>query len=61
MLVLARKSNEQIIIGDTIRITVLETRGTEVLLAVEAPAEDLIRIGRLLADPSVDGGALKIQ
>lgn len=43
MLVLTRKSNEQIVVGDSIRITVLETRDTEVVLAIEAPAETMIR------------------
>jgi carbon storage regulator len=42
MLVLTRKSKEQIVVGDSIRITVLETRDTEVLLAIEAPDENTI-------------------
>jgi hypothetical protein len=42
MLVLTRKTNEQIVVGDSIRITVLETRDTEVVLAIEAPDENLI-------------------
>ncbi len=44
MLVLTRKLNEQIVFGDSIRIAVLETRGTEVDLTIEAPAENMIRI-----------------
>jgi carbon storage regulator len=44
MLVLSRKSNERILVGDSIRITVLETRGTEVRLGFEAP--DGVRILR---------------
>jgi carbon storage regulator CsrA len=44
MLVLTRKLNEQIVVGDCIRITVLETRGTEVDLTIEAQTENMIRI-----------------
>lgn len=39
MLVLSRKRNEKIIIGDTITITVLEIRGENVRLGIEAPKE----------------------
>jgi carbon storage regulator CsrA len=42
MLVLSRRSNERIVIGDSIQITVLETRDTEVVLAIEAPNENTI-------------------
>ena len=42
MLVLSRRSNERIIIGNSIQITVLETRDTEVVLAIEAPDENTI-------------------
>ena len=42
MLVLRRRSNERIIIGNSIQITVLETRDTEVALAIEAPDENTI-------------------
>ncbi len=50
MLVLTRKTNERIVVGDTIRITVLETRDTEVVLAIEAPAENTIHRGEKLSD-----------
>jgi carbon storage regulator len=39
MLVLSRKSNQQLIIGGCIRITVLRIRGGKVRLGLEAPAE----------------------
>ena len=39
MLVLSRKKDESIIIGDGIRITIVEIRGDKVRLGVEAPAE----------------------
>ncbi len=50
MLVLTRKSDERIVIGDSIRITVLELRGTEVILAVEAPPENTIHGGEKLPE-----------
>jgi len=39
MLVLSRKQNESIIIGDVIEVTVVEIRGDKVRLGVIAPAE----------------------
>ena len=39
MLVLSRKLNEQIQVGDGVTITVLEIRGAKVRLGIEAPAE----------------------
>lgn len=39
MLVLSRKKNEQIIVGDHIVITVVEVRGDRVRLGIEAPQE----------------------
>lgn len=39
MLVLSRKPNEQIVIGDGIVITVVEIRGDKVRLGVEAPRD----------------------
>lgn len=37
MLVLARRVDEEIVIGDDIRVTVLEVRGNQVRLGVVAP------------------------
>jgi carbon storage regulator len=39
MLVLTRKSGEKILIGSDIEITVLEVRGSQVRLGIEAPKE----------------------
>ncbi len=38
MLILARKKNESIIIGENIRITVVEIKGENVKLGIDAPA-----------------------
>lgn len=39
MLVLSRKRSEGIVIGDRITVTVLEVRGSRVILGFEGPAE----------------------
>ena len=38
MLVLARKRDEQIVIGDDIVVTVVDVRGDKVRLGIQAPA-----------------------
>ncbi len=39
MLILTRRSGEAVIIGDNVRIAVLDIRGNQVRLGVEAPRE----------------------
>lgn len=39
MLMLSRKTNEEIIIGDNIRVVVVEVRGDKVRIGIEAPKD----------------------
>ena len=50
MLVLSRKLNESIVIGDDITITVTRIGTYQVRLGIDAPAEMLIRRSELVAD-----------
>ena len=58
MLVLTRKAKEEIVIGNTIRLTVLSVRGSRVQLGVSAPSNVSIRrneIGpRKMPDATID-------
>jgi len=47
MLVLSRKQNQEIIIGDNIKITVLKMKGNTVRIGIEAPMDVSIRRGEL--------------
>jgi carbon storage regulator len=49
MLVLSRKLNESIVIGDRIRITVVGLRGNQVRLGIEAPGDTSILREELLS------------
>lgn len=70
MLVLTRKSDEGVRIGEDIRITVVEIKGNQVRLGIEAPAsvpihrneiyERVRRENRLSSDITMEGfGKLK--
>ncbi len=47
MLVLSRKQNQEIIIGDNIKITVVKIKGNTVRLGIEAPREVNVLRGEL--------------
>lgn len=49
MLVLARKKNEQICIGDGVVITVVDIRGDKVRLGIEAPRDVPVHRSEVLA------------
>jgi carbon storage regulator len=61
MLVLSRKVRETIVIGDSIRLTVIAIRGKETRVAIEAPQEMLILRDELPRnpDPVLDPAALR--
>lgn len=48
MLVLSRKENEAIVIDGGIKVTVLEIRGNQVRLGIEAPQEVAVWWGELV-------------
>ncbi len=50
MLVLSRKKNESIVIGDDISIRVVAVRGNRVRIAIDAPEHIRIRRGELEFD-----------
>ena len=54
MLVLTRKTDEQILIGDDIKITLVRVRGNSVRIGIDAPREVRVVRGELL---SVDSKA----
>jgi len=58
MLVLSRKRSEQIVIGSTIRITVVKLEGNQVRLGIEAPGEVMVLRAELVKEraPGPDEG-----
>ena len=54
MLVLSRKKNEEIIVGDDIRITVVRIAGNRVALSIRAPDATHILRGELLNRPFIE-------
>src|SRR5437763_756205 len=53
MLVLSRKVNEQLVIGDGITITILGVRGASIRIGIEAPPEVQIRRSEVAPLPHV--------
>ena len=49
MLVLTRKNQEEIVIGDSIKVTVLKVKGSTVKLGIEAPKDLRVRRSELIA------------
>jgi carbon storage regulator CsrA len=60
MLVLSRKVNEQILIGEAIKITILRVRGDAIRIGIEAPREVQVRRSELPPRPQADA-APKLQ
>ncbi len=61
MLVLSRKLNESIVIGDHIRITVVGIRGNQVRIGIEAPGDVSIMREELLAQESKGAGRAGLE
>ncbi|MDG2013530.1 MAG: carbon storage regulator [Pirellulaceae bacterium] len=50
MLVLSRKKDEQIIVGDNVKIKILQIRGNTVRIGIEAPGEISVMRGELVQE-----------
>ena len=61
MLVLTRKQNEKIQIGDNITITVIRTKGKAVRLGIDAPKNINVLRGELVFDAGKDAAAADIH
>ena len=57
MLVLSRREKESIVIGDRITVTVVEIRGNQVRLAIEAPKEIRVLRNELVDAPAAKSAA----
>lgn len=57
MLVVTRKSGEQICLGDDVTITVLDVTGSTVRLGIEAPAEIPVYRGEIWAGVKAENRA----
>jgi carbon storage regulator len=56
MLVLSRKAGEQIVISDTITITIVEIRGDKVRIGIEAPPDVVVHRQEVWDAINADGG-----
>ena len=64
MLILTRKIGESLIIGDQIRITVLEVRGRQVRLGIQAPGDVVVlreELVQRLAEENLAAAAFHYQ
>ena len=64
MLILTRKINESILIGDNIRLVVLEIRGRQIRLGIEAPADIVVlreEIAQRLTDENLRAARFNYQ
>ena len=50
MLVLSRKKDEQIVVGDNVKIKILQIRGNTVRIGIEAPGEISVVRGELVKE-----------
>ncbi len=56
MLVLSRKQNQEIVIGDGIKITVLKIKGNTIRLGIDAPKDVKVIRGELSSHPNPNRG-----
>ncbi len=61
MLVLTRKADEQILIGDDIKITLVRVRGNSVRIGIDAPKNIRVVRGELTARDATEGSAPIIE
>ena len=64
MLILTRKIGESLIIGDQIRVTVLEVRGRQVRLGIQAPGDVVVlreELVQRLAEENLAAAAFRHQ
>ena len=59
MLVLTRRENETLVIGDDIKLTILSVKGSQVRVGIDAPKDVSIQRSELL-DESLDGNEKRI-
>jgi len=60
MLVLTRKKNERIVIGNNVTVRILDTHGSRVKIGIEAPPHVLIRRAEIPPRPSHSQLALAV-
>ena len=61
MLVLSRKQNEKIIIGDCVTLTILKIRGKTVRIGIEAPRDIHVVRGELARDETPESSPVTIE